>query len=223
MDAARFGNLGRRYWWLFILGALFALASYGIALRIRGSSEPATVYHSTSTVFVSEGDASPVTTASAAPIDLSRLASSYAEMIEGRLVAERLAVFLRRGAEAQSLRSRISARVVPNTQLIEVTSTGVSPEEADLLASGASNAFIALHDEKKLPGSALLYEVSPAVGVQSQGMPAAFSYGIVILVGFFSAIAVIALFDRYGERLRTFTIPAFEPRTTEEAETDGVA
>lgn len=205
MDAGRCAGAVRRWWWLFLLGALFALASYGVALRVRGDDGSATIYRTTATIFVSTAAAPepPLAFGADSGQQIDRLVASYAEMVEGPLVAERLAAFLRRGAEAEALRRRIDADVVPGTQLISVEATGFSPEETALLASGVSNAFIALHDEKALPGAAQVYEVAPAVAVPQEHTSPFVTYAAVVLAGVLAAASVLVVYERFGRQLRS--------------------
>ena len=217
MDAGRYAMLARRWWWLCLLGALFALAAYGVTLRMRGDSDGAPVYTSTATIFIGTSASEAIAPtdgeqrAVVAPEDLGRLAASYAQMASGRLVAERLAAVLQRGPEAESLRQRITARAVPGTQLIDVTSSAMTPDESPVLASGAANAFIALHDEKSLPGAAMLYEVSsPAeVATTDGGMSPVAMAVIIALVGVLSAAAVIVAAERFGGPLRSALATGF--------------
>jgi capsular polysaccharide biosynthesis protein len=194
-------DFARRSWWLLVLGALFALASYGVALRIVGDGDDPAVYRSTATVFVSaERSAAPPLMPAADGADMERLAASYAAMIEGRTVSERFAAYLRRGAESQSLRDRIDARAVPGTQLIEVSTNGATAEEAETLANGVSNAFVALHAERGLPGATSVYEVSVAQPLAQDERSPLFTATLVALAGVVAAAAVVGAYTRLSAR-----------------------
>jgi capsular polysaccharide biosynthesis protein len=218
MDARRYLTLARRSWWLFLLGALFALASYGVTLRIRGDEESPDVYHSNATIFVETGATGGFFSAPGSPQagDLGRLTASYAEMVEGRLVAERLAAFLRRPGEAGAMRARIDARAVPGTQIIRITSTGRSAEDADVLAAGTANTFIALHQEKGLPGMLSLYETSPATlePKPAEGSPLPI-YALVVVAGTLATAVVLFAWETQAERINAAAARISRPPSVE--------
>ncbi len=168
MEAARYLSIVKRWWWLLIVGTLMSVAAYGIASRIRDRVPPSPEFSALTTVFVAgqlpaEGGALPASENERAVAN-DRLVQSYAEMIRGPGVALRMIERLGLQSSVGEVQRSIDVITPPGTQLIQVTTTARTPEDAERLATGVVQSFITLHDEARLPGSTYVSGATPAHG-----------------------------------------------------------
>lgn len=205
MDASRYISIVRRWGWLLVLGAVFSLATYVVASRFTPEDDALPRYEATASLLVSADAteiAPPDAGAALAEDGMASLARSYAEMIDGDAVTGRLAALFGFPGDASVLGGQISADVVPSTQLVRVTATGATPDEATTIAQGAAEAFMALHDEQAMPGSVYLYETSRADVVPDSGTPVLAEVLIVLFGGLLAAAAVVLAFEFLTDKVR---------------------
>lgn len=194
MDATQYMAMARRWWWLLIVGTVIAVAAYGVAARIRDQRQgtPAPTYRASATFFVS---------AAGAP---DRLTQSYAAIITGRGVAERIVRALGLQITPEEVRGRLSVSTPPQTQLIYVTAKGASADDAQRIIDGVAQAVVALRQEGNLPGSVTLVEVDraeragPTASLSDQLQIAA----LVAVFGLLGAASIIVAFEFATDAVR---------------------
>ncbi len=202
MDAARAWTLTRRWWWLLIVGTVFAIAAYGIAARIRDRHPAPPVYAATARLFVSlnasSGDNPAVVDR---PFDMDRLLYTYTTLLAGHAVATRAASNLGVMNAPDDLRARISVAQPKNTQLIDVTTRGATAADADALSFATIAAFMQLRVEQQLPGDVALYEAVPAVR-ETSATSEPLAIGLVAIAGLVAAAAIILAFEYLSDAVR---------------------
>lgn len=129
--------VGRRWWLLVMLPVIAAAAGFAISQRI----EP--VYQATTSVIV--GQSIQATNLDSRDIQTSeRLALSYADIARRQPILEAAVVSLDMGYTWENLRRRVKVRLVPDTQLLEISVEAVSREEAVLIADEIAHQLILL-------------------------------------------------------------------------------
>ncbi len=199
MDATRYIAIVRRWWWLLIVGTLIAVAAFGVASRLRDRGAT-TEYAASATLFVTDPQPAPGEQPPAVAPD--RLLRSYAAMISGRGVAERIVARLGLRASADDVRGHIHVALPPGTQLIEITTTGATPADAEALSGGVIQSFLAMHDEGRLPGSATVTAVTPAAETPLDARPEWQTALIVAMFGLLSAAAIVVIFEYLTDAVR---------------------
>ncbi len=199
MDASRYLAVTRRWGWLLVLGAVFSLATYGVAMRLFPDDEAPVRFEASALVLVAADQDGTSTTTDNTQYALT---STYAEMIGGRAVAERLAALFGTPEETAAIRAQISSEVIPSTQLVRVVASGAHPEEATTLAQSAASAFIAMHDERGMPGSVFLSDTEAAALVAPPNDSLMLDVLIVLLGGFLAAGAIVLAFECLTDRIR---------------------
>jgi capsular exopolysaccharide synthesis family protein len=197
MDAAPILSLTRRWWWLVLLGAVMAVAAFGVASRIRDRNASVPTYRAGATLVVSAGD--PLALSSDAvmdrPWDLDRLMATYAEIITSDAVAARAALELGEPARAGDIQRSVSVDTPGYTQLLRVTARANSPADAERLAGAVVWSASAIREEKQLPGSLALFDQTRAVPVRNDATPVALAVFIVALAGAAGALVIVASFE----------------------------
>jgi capsular exopolysaccharide synthesis family protein len=200
MDAARYIAIVKRWWWLLIVGTLMAVAAFGVASRARDRGVASTEYTASATLFVTDPQVAPGDQPSAAASD--RLLRSYAALLSGRGVAERVVERLGLSASADDVRGHISIALPPGTQLIEITTTGATPDEAEALSRGVIQSFLAFRNEGQLPGSATVTAVTPAIETPLSARPQWQTALLVAVFGLLSAAAIVVIFEYLTDAVR---------------------
>jgi succinoglycan biosynthesis transport protein ExoP len=123
-------------WWVLVLVLIFTLAvGYGITRQ----QEP--VYKATASILV--GQSLQTTNISTQDFRTSEeLAQTYAALAQRQPVLQGTVEALGLDMRWQRLRGAVSAKLVPNTQLVEVTVESDSPEEARIIADEVANQLI---------------------------------------------------------------------------------
>ncbi len=204
MDAARYVAIVQRWWWLLIVGTLIAVATFGVASRVRDRGAT-TEFAASATLFVSDPGpvpGAPATSDTASAVASDRLLRSYAAMIAGPGVAERIIERLSLRASLDDVRGHIAVALPPGTQLIEITTTGTTPAEAEQLSGGVIQSFLALHDEGRLPGAATVAAVTPASETQLAARPAWQTTLLVAVFGLLSAASIVVIFEFLTDAVR---------------------
>jgi capsular polysaccharide biosynthesis protein len=120
-------GLVRRWWWIVLVGAALGAGAAIIAVR---SMPP--LYRATATLFVIPAEAS-----------LSQsFARTYAQMAVHPIVLERVREMLALPIPTSRLEGILSARPVPDTQLVEIVAQGSDPAVARDIANATAQAFI---------------------------------------------------------------------------------
>lgn len=125
-------------WWVLLLVLVFTLAiGYGVTQR----QEP--VYEATTSIIV--GQSLQTTNVSTQDFRTSEeLAQTYAALAQRQPVLQGTVEALGLNMRWQALKGAVSARLVPNTQLVEITVEAGSPEEARLIGDEIANQIILL-------------------------------------------------------------------------------
>lgn len=205
MDAARAWTLIRRWWWLLIVGAVMAVAAYGVSARIRDRDQRPPVFAATARLFVSLRPAQAGTTADAAvvdrPFDMDRLLYTYTSLLAGRAVAQRVVDDLRIENTPDDVQSRMSVAQPKNTQLIDVTARAATAADADTLATAAVAAFMSIRREQQLPGDVALYETLPAT-LERDSTSEGLTVLLVAIAGLVAAGSIVLAFEYLSDAVR---------------------
>jgi receptor protein-tyrosine kinase len=206
MDAARLFSIARRWWWLILVGTLMSTAAYGFAERIRqDTDDPA--FNASASVFVSLYNSQATADEVAARTGgeswtLDRLIASYVTIIEGHAVAQAVANSFAIDVTPDDLRSSIDARPVPGSQLIRITTTGATPQDAEALRDATLRAFTVVSGTAGIPGASYTYELTPPVLADGSTQSDAIALAAVILAGMLSAAAIIFAFEYFSDAIR---------------------
>ncbi len=211
MDATQYFAMARRWWWLLIVGTVISVGAYGVAVRVRDDRQgtPAPTYAASATFFVSAGQAAPAAGQAPAANDnasLDRLTQSYAQIITGPGVAQRIVSALGLQQTAADVQSRISVETPSLTQLMKVTAKGASAGDAQQLIDGVMQAFVGLRQEGNLPGSVSIVEIdrpqeltiSPVDSLRGQ-IPTVI---LVAVFGMLGAAAIVVAFEYMTDAVR---------------------
>jgi capsular exopolysaccharide synthesis family protein len=204
MDAARYFSLLRRWWWLPAIGALVAVAAYGVATKIRDRSPQPPVYRATVTLLVAlrAGDEPSSPEVVDKPWDLDRLMATYAEIMRSDVVAERAARELGVPERAGEIAASISVATPDYTQLLYVSADAATAEDAEQLAGATAWAFAAVREDRALPGTATALEISRAQQVPVDATPLPLAVLLVALTGASAAAALVLAFEYLGATVR---------------------
>ena len=207
MDVAQILAMGRRWWWLLALGVLFSIAGYGVAVRVRGESvHPA--YESSQTFFVTLPPlpASALTADPAKqPWELDRLMATYAQMAKSQAVAKRAVHDGGLDVAPGELAASTTTGTFGYTQLLRIGVTAGNSADAERRTTAVVRAFADVRAEQSIPGSASLFETSPAVRVD-RPTPMAVNLAITMLAGLVASAGVVFAFEH--RRLTTGMVPS---------------
>ena len=138
----------RQQWLLICTCVLIAVAAAAL-VTLRATPQ----YQSTASLFVS----TPQSDGSAAyqgSLFSQQRVSSYADLIKGKQIAQRVIDKLDLDESASSLASRVTASVVPETVILNVTVQDSSPQRAQQLTEAISQEFTVFVSElETTPGS----------------------------------------------------------------------
>ena len=124
--------------WLLIAGcALVALAMAGVFIA-RATPE----YTSTTRLFVSTPQTDGTDAYQGGLFSQQRV-SSYATLITGQAIAERVVERLDLDASAGDIADKLDATVVPETVILQVQATDPDPEQAQRIAQATASEFVA--------------------------------------------------------------------------------
>ena len=200
MDVARILAMGKRWWWLIIIGALFSVAAYGVTSRLRGASHQTPTYSATTTLFATLpplSDAALASDATKRPWELDRLMATYAQIAKSRTVAERAISDADLTTTADDLASRIDASTFGYTQLLRINVSAISPADADRSLAAVVRAFGEIRAERTIPGDTAVYETFPATR-SDHPIPELVNIAIVVLAGVLAAVAIVLVFEYAG-------------------------
>lgn len=136
----------RAAWWLSVLGLL---TGGGLALAVSLSQTP--VYTAQTQLFVSTRDIGTTSDAFTGSQFSRERVTSYARLVAGEEVAARVADLLDLEVSSDALAAQITATVVPETVLIDVSVTEDSPERAADIADAVGVVFTDFVDELETP------------------------------------------------------------------------
>lgn len=209
MDVARYLAIGRRWWWLLIIGALFSLAAYGLVTRLHLRTPAPPTYSASTTLFATlpTPDAAFPIDSAKRPWELDRLMATYAQMVKTRAVAERAVLDAGLPASPGDLSARITSDTFGYTQLLRISVTGASAGEADRSLAAVVRAFGEVRAERAIPGDAAIFETSPAVRTDTPASERV-NIAIVILAGLVSAASIVLVFEYLGGGVREVADPA---------------
>lgn len=133
---AYLGVLRRR--WIIVVACLVAGAAVGVLFILRATPQ----YASTARLFVSTpGSDTANTQAYQGGLFSQQRVTSYADLIKGSTVAERVLDRVGSSESPTSLVGQITAKAAPDTVILEVTVTDPDPARAQLLAQTTAEVF----------------------------------------------------------------------------------
>jgi len=136
----------RAGWWLLLVGLVIG---GGVALAVSLLETP--TYTSSTEFFVSTTDSTSTSLAFQGSQLSQQRAASYAKLITGEDLSERVVKRLGLDMSSGKLRGELNATVVPDTVLIDVTVTDSSPERAQSIAEAVGTEFPALVAQLESP------------------------------------------------------------------------
>ena len=136
VELTRLFALGRRWWWLLILGLVIgAGASYVVSRAMTP------IYRASSTLLVNETQ-TPGTLAYNDILTSERLTKTYKELITQRPVLEDVIADLNLAYTAGELSGMLNVDVIRDTQLIRISAESSDPALAQVLADTIAQVFI---------------------------------------------------------------------------------
>lgn len=136
----------RARWILPVLAVLFALAGAGVVTWQITPQYAATTY-----MFVSTPGSDDTVTAYQGNLLSKQRVTSYAELLERERLAARVVNSLGLDTTPEALSTVITASVVPETVILQVTVTDPSPERAQMIADAVGVEFPQLITELERP------------------------------------------------------------------------
>ncbi len=137
-----------RHRWKVILLCLFV--SVGLAGFLTWQATPQ--YASSARIFIATTDAGAETGgAYQSGLFATQRASSYADLVGNRQLAERVNEALGGALDPDALADRVSARVVPDTVILQITATDPDPARARDIAQAYANGLSSLVTELETP------------------------------------------------------------------------
>ena len=132
--------------WMLITACVLVVT--GVAAVVTFRTTP--VYESQAKLFVSTADGSTDGAYQGSLFSMQRVAS-YADLVDGRELAERVIADLDLELEPTELAEQITATVVPETVNLEIAVQDTDPALAQEIAASTSQELIALIDELETP------------------------------------------------------------------------
>lgn len=145
MELRDYLRVVRRRWMLI---AACVLVVTGVAAVVTFRTTP--VYESQAKLFVSTADGSTDAAYQGSLFSMQRVAS-YADLVDGRELSQRVITDLGLDIEPDELSEQITATVVPETVNLEIAVEDTDPELAQEIAASTSQQLIALIDELETP------------------------------------------------------------------------
>ena len=196
MDVARIFAIGRRWWWLLVVGTLFSVAAYGVATRLYGTAQAPATYAASTTLFATLPplpDSALTADSAKRPWELDRLMATYAQMAKSRTVAQRAVRDAGLATSPDDLASRITTDTFGYTQLLRVSVTAASVDDAERSVAAVVRAFAEVRAERAIPGDAAVYETSPAARTD-RPTPELVNITIVVFWGLLSSAGIVLAF-----------------------------
>jgi capsular exopolysaccharide synthesis family protein len=190
----------RRAWWLTALGLL---CGAGLSLAVAVLQTP--LYSSHTQLFVSTNASGSASESINGSYFSQDRVASYTELLSGQELAGRVVRELDLELSPSEVSSRISARELASTVLIDVTVTDTSPERAQAIAEAVGREFPKLVDELETPaptvGSLVKVTVTDPAGLPdaptSPDLPKIVALGTVVGALLGAAVALLrARLDR---------------------------
>ncbi len=145
MELGDYLRVIRRRWKLIVLSLVIVV---GVASVVTYQMTPQ--YESKTRLFVSTADESASTAYQGGLFSIQRVAS-YADLVNGRELAERVIADLGLDDEPEDLAENVTATVVPETVILEIAATDPDPERAQVIAQTYSQELTEFVDELETP------------------------------------------------------------------------
>lgn len=145
MELRDYVRVARRRWKLIALSVLTCVAA---AAAVTASMTPQ--YQSTARLFVSTAQSDTADAYQGGLFSAQRV-TSYADLVSSRDMAERVADRLDLDVAPQELADQVSARVVPETVILQLTATDPNPAQAQRLADAYAETLTRAVEELETP------------------------------------------------------------------------
>ena len=136
MDLRAYLRILRQRWLIIVICTLCGVAA--AALYVLASTPK---FASTARLFISTPTSDATTQAYQGGLFSQQRVTSYADLITGSTVAERVIDRLGLTESPESLMSRIEAKAAAQTVILEITATDTSPEQAQQIAQATAEVF----------------------------------------------------------------------------------
>ena len=154
-------------WWAPLIGLILGAAA-AVVLSLSQPKE----YLSTTQFFVSTTDSRSANDVYSGSLFSEQRAASYAELLTGERLADRVVRAMRLDMSPKTLSHKITAKVVPDTVLLDVSVTDRSPERARAIARAVGVQFPDLIEGLEAANSTAASPVKVAV-VKAPELPTA--------------------------------------------------
>lgn len=136
MELRQLLRVGRKWWWLLMLSTILAVGvSYAVSLSLPR------YYRASATIRIGQIIEQRNPDAASMAV-VEHLAQSYSEMAHRRPVLQGVIDQLGLTSSPGALATQIITRLVPGTQLLEVTVTDPDPKEAALIANEVAHQLV---------------------------------------------------------------------------------
>lgn len=138
LDLYKYMRMGLKWWWLIILAPI-VMGAIGYVL----TPQPKPVYQAITTLMIGQS----ILQSNSTDVDIStsqRFASTYADMARRQPVLQGVVDTLKLDLNWQELKQKVKVNPVPGTQLLEITVTSQSAEEAQAVANEIAHQLIRL-------------------------------------------------------------------------------
>ena len=132
--------------WRVILGSLLAVVALASIITLNMTPQ----YESRARLFVSTADQSATEAFQGGTFAIQRV-SSYADLVKGQELSGRVIDELGLKITPAALSDKISATVVPETVILEVTATDASPRQAQRISQAVAVALTEFVDQLETP------------------------------------------------------------------------
>lgn len=190
--------------WLLILSCLLIAVAAAAVVTIRATPQ----YASTARLFVSTPGSGSVDAYQGGLFSQQRV-TSYADLIKGKEVAQRVIERLDLSESAADLAGKVTSLVAPQTVIIEVSVTDPDPQRAELLAQTVAEEFTKFVGElETAPGETTA--LIKATVVEPAGLPGSpvspqplRNLGLGVILGLLVGIGVAVARERLDTTLRS--------------------
>jgi succinoglycan biosynthesis transport protein ExoP len=154
VELTRLFALGRRWWWLLLLGLAIGC---GAGYVVSRAMTP--IYRASATLLVNETQ-TPGTLAYNDILTSERLTRTYRELITQRPVLEDVIADLKLTYTTEELKGMLSVEVIRDTQLIRVSAESADPQLARRMADSTAAVFIEQNTANQIsrPGAVSVVE-----------------------------------------------------------------
>ena len=190
--------------WLSIAVAMLVVTGIALLLTVRATPQ----YESTARLFVSTSESN-TTDAYQGGLFSQQRVKSYASLITGSEMAERVAKELNDGSTGEEVRKQLRASVVPDTVVLSISATDPSPKHARQVAQTTAEIFADYVAQLETPPGmstaplkASITDSASAPGSPVSPQPVR-NIGLALVLGLMLGLGIAVLRDTLDNRIKT--------------------